>query len=102
MFFVDSVAVAVVVVGFAVARWVVPVVVGAKPRTEGFRKLFENFLAGLAVQSLVFWMGFQLAFEFLFVGYFAGFVPLLSGVVECNVLEFAGRPAVSVQHTSHL
>jgi hypothetical protein len=54
VFFVDSIAVAIVVVGFAVARWVVPVIVGAKPRTERFRELFENSLAGLAVQSLVF------------------------------------------------
>jgi len=43
MFFVDSVAVFVVIVAFAVTRWVVPVVVGAEPRTEGLRKLFENF-----------------------------------------------------------
>ncbi len=87
MFFVDSVAVVVVVVGFAVARWVVPVVVGAKPRTERFRELFENSLAGLAMQSLVFWMGFQLAFEFFFIGDFTGFVPLLTGVVIGNIVR---------------
>ena len=39
VFFVDSVAVAVVVVAFTIARWVVPVVIGAVPRTEGCRKL---------------------------------------------------------------
>jgi len=47
MFFVNAVAVVVVVVFFPVARWVVSVVVGTVPRTEGFRKLFENFLTGL-------------------------------------------------------
>ncbi len=52
MFFVDSVAIAVVVIAFAVARWIVPVVVGDEPRTERFRKLFENFLTGLRMQSL--------------------------------------------------
>jgi hypothetical protein len=117
MFFVDSVAVTIVVVGFAVARWVIPVVVGAKPRTEGFSKLFENFLAGLGMQSFVFWMSFQFVFEFAFIGYFTGFVPLLAGVVVgdvvrlCltgsqteseNVPEFGCRPAVSVNCTSHL
>ncbi|ERG91993.1 MAG: hypothetical protein J07HQW1_02027 [Haloquadratum walsbyi J07HQW1] len=87
MFFVDSVAVTIVVVGFAVARWVIPVVVGAKPRTEGFSKLFENFLAGLGMQSFVFWMSFQFVFEFAFIGYFTGFVPLLAGVVVGDVVR---------------
>lgn len=42
----DSVAVAIVVVGFGVVGEVIPVV-GPKPRTEGFRELFENFLVEL-------------------------------------------------------
>ena len=54
------------------------------------------------MQSLVFWMGFQFAFEFVFVGYFAGFVPLLAGVVVGDVPEFGCRPAVSVKRTFHL
>jgi len=96
MFFVDSVAVTIVVVAFAVARWVVPVVIGAQPRTEGFRKLFENFLTRLAMQSLVFRVGFQFAFEFAFIGYLTGFDPLLASVVVGDVPEFGCRPAVSV------
>jgi hypothetical protein len=47
-------------------------------------------------------MGFQFVFEFVFIGYFAGFIPLLAGVVVGNVPEFGCRPAVSVKRTSHL
>ena len=102
MFFVDSVAVAIVIVAFAVAWWVVPVVVGAEQRTEGFRKLFENFLAGLRVQSVVFGMSLQFAFEFAFAGYFASFVPSLLDVVASNVPKFGCRPTVPVERTNHL
>ena len=88
----NAVAVVVVVVFLAVARWGVPVVVGTVPRTEGFRKLFENVLTGLAVQSVVFGVGLQ----FVFVGNFAGFVPLLAGVVVGDVPQFGCRPPVPV------
>ncbi len=87
MFFVDSVTVAIVVVGFAVARWVVSPVVGAVPRTEGFRKLFETVLTGLTVQSVVCGVGFQFAFQFVFIGDFTGFVPLVAGVVVGDVVR---------------
>jgi hypothetical protein len=100
--FVDSVTVAVVVVAFAVARWVVLSVVGAEPRTEGFRELFENFLAGLTVQSSVFGVVFQFVFEVFFVRNFTGFVPHLSSVVVGDVPEFGCQPAVFAKRTNHL
>jgi hypothetical protein len=49
VFFVDSVVVAVVVVSLAIPRWIVSIIVGAEPRAESLRKLFENFMTGLTV-----------------------------------------------------
>ena len=97
MFFVDSAALIVVVVAFAVARWVVPVVVGTISRVKAFSELFKNSLTGLAVQSVVFGVVFHLGFEFRVVRNFASFVPLLTGVVVANVPEFAGTPPVTVK-----
>jgi len=47
VFFVDATALIVVVVAFAVARWVVAVVVGTIPRVKAFSELLKNSLTGL-------------------------------------------------------
>jgi hypothetical protein len=79
--FVDAAAFIVVVVAFAVARWIVPVVVGTIQRVKAFSEFLRNSLAGLAVQSVVFEVVFHSGFELLVIGDFTGFIPLLAGVV---------------------
>ncbi len=44
MFFVDAMTLLVVVVFFAVAGWVVPVIFGAVPRVEDFSEFLQNAL----------------------------------------------------------
>ena len=115
----DETALVVVVVFLAVAGWIRTIIRLPRfgPRVEGFRKLFQNFLTGLRVQSLVFRMTLQLVFEVAVVGNLARFFPLLSRVVvgdvvrlcltgyqtqSDNVPEFAGRPSVPVDRVLYL
>ncbi|ERG98100.1 MAG: hypothetical protein J07HQX50_02132 [Haloquadratum sp. J07HQX50] len=90
MFFVDAVAVVVVVFSFAVAgRIRTRVILGfSVPRVEGFSEFLQNALTGLAMQSLVVVMTFQLAFSLRIVGNLARIIPHLAGVIVCNVPQF--------------
>jgi hypothetical protein len=47
VFLVNAVAIVIVIVFFAVARWIVPVVITRKPRVEGFSEFLKNPLTGL-------------------------------------------------------
>ena len=100
----NTVAVLIVVVAFAVARRVRTVIGLAFliPRVKAFSELLKNSLTGLAMQSLVFWMGFQLAFQVFIVGDLAGFIPDVAGVVVGDVPEFAGAPPMPVERLCNL
>jgi hypothetical protein len=56
VFFVDAAALLVVVVFFAVAGRIIPVIITGVPRVEGFSEFLQNALTGLTVQSLVLWI----------------------------------------------
>jgi hypothetical protein len=104
VFFVDPIAVVVVVVFLAVAGRIrspvgLPLSV---PRVEGFSEFLQNALTGLRMQSLVFWMNLQLVFEVTVVRNLPGFLPHLMGVVVSDVPEFAGRPPVPVERVLYL
>ena len=104
VFFVDAVAVVVVVVFLAVAGRI-RAIIGlplAVPRVKGFSEFLQNALTGLTMQSLVFWMGLQLVFEVAVVGNLARFLPHFSGVVVSDVPELAGRPPVPVERFLYL
>jgi len=97
VFFVDATALVVVVVFFPIAGWIVPIVVGAVPRVEGFSEFLQNALTGLRMESVVFWMRLQLVFEVAVTGNLARLLPDFSGVVVRDVPEFAGAPPVPVK-----
>ncbi len=88
MLFVNAVAVVVAVVFFPVSRRGIPIVIGTVPQTEDFRKLFENFLTGLAMQSVVFGVGFQFVSQFAFIRIFTGLVARSASVGQCDVPQF--------------
>jgi len=75
VFFVDATALVVVVVFFPIAGWIVPIVVGAVPRVEGFSEFLQNALTGLRMESVVFWMRLQLVFEVAVTGNLARLLP---------------------------
>jgi hypothetical protein len=102
VFFVNATTVLVVVVFFAVAGGIVPVVFGAVPRVEGFSEFLQNALTGLAVQSFVLVVGLQLVFEVAVIGNLPGFLPHFAGVVVGDVPELAGTPTVPVKRLRYL
>jgi hypothetical protein len=102
VFFVDAVAVIVIVVFFAVARRVVPTIITGIPRVEGFSEFLQNPLTGLRMESSILFVILQLAFQVRVIGDLPGFVPLLAGVVVGNVPELAGTPPVVVERLCNL
>ena len=99
VFFVDAATLVVVVVFLAVAGRIrstvgFPLTV---PRVEGFSEFLQNALTGLAMQSLVLVVTFQLVFEVSVVGYLTRVLPDFSGVVVGDVPELASRPPVPVK-----
>jgi len=104
MLFVDTISVVVVVVAFAVARRVRTAIGLAFliPRVKAFSELLKNSLTGLAMQSVVLGVVFQLVFQVFQVWDLAGFVPHLAGVVVSDVPEFAGTPPMSVERLCNL
>jgi hypothetical protein len=105
VFLVDAITLIVVVVAFAVAGRIVPIIVGAVPRVEDFSEFLQNPLCskiedfwhhetarrfertGLTVQSLVCWMDLQLGFEISVIRDLARFLPHVAGVVVGNVVR---------------
>lgn len=117
MFFVDTGTVIVVVVALAISvrpkvsrtigtdaerpceetGWIRTIVGFAflVPRAEGFSELLQNALTGLTGESLVWWMGLQLAFQVIVTGNLARLFPDASGVVVCDIhksFALVGQP----------
>ncbi len=104
VFFVDAVALRVVMVFLAVAGRICTVI-GLPltiPRVEGLSEFLQNALTGLTMQPLVFWMCLQLVFEVAVVGDIARVLPHVAGVIVGDVPEFAGRPPMPVERFSYL
>jgi hypothetical protein len=53
VFFVDAAALLVVVVFFAIAGRIIPVIITGVLRVEGFSEFLQNALTGLRAQSLI-------------------------------------------------
>ena len=102
VFFLDTVAILIVVVAFGVARRIIPIIVRLEPRVNAFIEFLKNPLTGLAMQSLVFWVVFQLMLQVFIARNLAGFVPHLSGVVVGDVPQFRCAPPMQVERLYNL
>jgi energy-coupling factor transporter transmembrane protein EcfT len=102
VFFVNATVLLVVVVFFAVAGRIIPVVIAGVLRVKCLSEFLQNPLTGLTMQPLVLWMTFQLVFEIAMVGNLARFFPDLSRVIVGDVPEFAGAPPVPVERVLYL